>query len=61
MPKIPKGVSKKTFHNPNARDASSNLVFEELSQNPCVMLVLEVLHICPSQTDALLLAIGIMD
>ena len=47
MPKIPKGVFKNTFHNPNVRAASNYSVIEDLAQNPCVMLALELLHICP--------------
>ena len=43
MPKIPKGVSRKTLHNPNARDASNYSMVEDLVQTPCVMSALEVL------------------
>ena len=43
MPKIPKGVFKKTLHNPNARAASNYFVVEDLAQTPCAMLALEVL------------------
>ena len=49
MTKIPKGVFKKTLHNPNARDATNYSVVEDLSQNPCVMLTLEVLQSCPTR------------
>ena len=45
MPKIPKGVFKKTLHNPNARAASNYSVVEHLAQTPCAMSALEVLHI----------------
>ena len=31
MPKIPKGVFKKTLHNPNARDATKYSIVEDLS------------------------------
>ena len=61
MPKIPKGVFKKTFHNPNARVSSNYYVVEYLVQTPCVILEFEVLHICTSQKDELLEAIGSMD
>ena len=48
MPKIPKGVFKKTLHNPNARVASNYSVVEYLSQTPCAMSALEVLQSFPS-------------
>ena len=48
MPKIPKGVFKKAFHNPNARDASNYSVVEYLTQTPCAMSKLEVLKSCPA-------------
>ena len=43
MPKILKGVLKKTLHNPNAMAAANHSIFEYLSQTPCVMSALEVL------------------
>ena len=46
MTKIPKGVFKKTLHNPNARDAANYFVVEDLAQTPCAMLALEVLQGC---------------
>ena len=61
MPKIPKGVFKKTLHNPNSRAASNYSVFEDLAQTPCAMSTLKVLQSCPSQRDALLVAVGSMD
>ena len=61
MPKIPKGVFKKTLHNPNARAASNYSMVEDLSQTLCAMLALEVLQSCPAQRDALLAALGSMD
>ena len=61
MPKILKGVFKKTLHNPNARSASNYSVVEDLAQTPCAMLSLEVLQSCPTQRDALLVALGSMD
>ena len=47
MPKIPKGVFKKTYHNPNARVSPKYSVMEDLAQNPCAMSTLEVLQSCP--------------
>ena len=43
MPKIAKGVFKKTLHNPNARASSNYSVVEDLAQTPCAMSNLEVL------------------
>ena len=43
IPNIPKGVFKKTLHNPNARAASNYSLVEYLAQNPCAMSALEVL------------------
>ena len=43
MLKIPKGIFKKTLHNPNARAASNYSVVEDLAQTPCAMSALEVL------------------
>ena len=61
MSKIPKGVFKKTLHNPNARASSNYSVVEELAQTHCAMLALEVLQSCPAQRDALLAALGSME
>ena len=61
MPKILKGVFKKTLHNPNARATSNYSVVEDLAQTPCAMLDLEVLQSCLAQRDALLAALGSMD
>src|SRR5882757_9400909 len=61
MPKIPKGVFKKTLHNPNARAASNYSVVEDLAQTSCAMSALEVLQSCPAQRDTLLAALGNMD
>ena len=44
MPKIPKGVFKKTLHNPNARASSKYFVVEDLAETPCAMSNLEVLQ-----------------
>ena len=40
MPKISKGVFKKTLHNPNARATSNYSVVEDLAQTPCAMSAL---------------------
>ena len=48
MPKIPKGVFKKTLHNPNARDVANYSIVEDLAQTPCVISALEVLQSCPA-------------
>ena len=61
MPKIPKGVLKKTLHNPNARAAENYSVVKYLAKNPCAMSALELLQSCPAQRDALLAALGSMD
>ena len=61
MPKIPKGVFKKTLHNPNSRAAVNYSVVEDLSQTPSAMSALEVLQSSPTQRDALLAALGSMD
>ena len=61
MPKILKGVFKKTLHNPNARAASNYSMVENLSQTPCAMSSLEVLQRYPAQRDALLEALVSMD
>ena len=57
MSKIPKGVLKKTLHNPNARAASNYSVVEDLAQTLCAMSALEVLQSCLAQRDALLAAL----
>ena len=61
MPKIPKGVFKKTLHNPNARATSNYSMVEYLAQTPCAMSALKVLQSCPTQWDALLAALGSME
>ena len=58
MPKIPKGVFKKTLHNPNAGAAANYSIVEDLAQTPCAMSALEVLQSCPTQRDALLADLG---
>ena len=60
-PHIPKGVLKHSRHNPNARAAQNYFVVEDLGQTPCVIYALEVLQSCPSQSKALLSALGVND
>jgi hypothetical protein len=55
---IPKGVFKKSSHNPNARATQNYSVVEDLSQTPCTMSSLEVLQSCPSQRKAMLATLG---
>ena len=43
MSKIPKGVFKKTLHNPNSRAVENYSVVEDLAKNPSAMSALEVL------------------
>jgi hypothetical protein len=40
MSHIPKGVYKRSLHNPNARSAPNYSIFEDLAQTPCEMLAL---------------------
>ena len=61
MLEIPKGVFKKTYHNPNVRVSPNYSIVEDLAQNPCTMSSLELLQSYPSQRNALLEAIGIID
>ena len=61
MPKIPKGVFKKKFHNPNARVSSNYCLVEDLSQTPCEISALKVLQSFPTKRDALITSIGSMD
>ena len=61
MPKILKGIFKKSFHNPNSRDSSKYYVVEYLAQTPFAMSALEVLQSFLAQQDALLEALGSMD
>ena len=61
MLKIPKGVFKKTLHNPKARATANYSVVEYLAQTPCAMSALEVLQSYRAQQDALLAALGSMD
>jgi hypothetical protein len=57
-PRIPKGVLKRSTHNPNARYAQNYFIVEDLGQTPCAMSSLEVLQMCPSHRNALLSALG---
>ena len=58
-PCIPKGVLKRSGHNPNARATQNYSVVEDLGHTPCVISALEVLQSCPSQMKALLSALGV--
>ena len=58
-PRIPKGVLKRSGHNPNARATQNYSVVEDLGHTPCAMYALEVLQSCPSQRKALLSALGV--
>jgi hypothetical protein len=60
-PRIPKGVLKRSTHNPNARAAQNYSIVEDLGQTPCAMSALEVLQTCPSQRNALLSALGALE
>ena len=60
-PHIPKGILKRSGHNPYARAAQSYSVVEDLGHTPCAMSALEVLQSCPSQRKALLSALGVND
>ena len=55
-PRIPKGVLKRSRHNPNAQAAQNYSVVEDLGHTLCAMSALEVLPSCPSQRKALLSA-----
>jgi hypothetical protein len=46
--RIPKGVLKRSTHNPNARAANNYSIVEDLGQTPCAMSTLEVLQMCSS-------------
>ena len=58
-PRIPKGVLKRSGHNPNARATKNYSVVEDLGHTPCAMSALEVLQSFPSQRKALLSALGV--
>ena len=57
----PKGVMKRTVHNPNPRVAQNYNIVEDLAQAPCAMSTLEVLQSCPPQQKALLDSLGAVD
>jgi hypothetical protein len=61
LPRIPKGVLKRSTHNPNARTTHNYSIVEDLGQTPCAMLALEVLQMCPSQRNVLLYALGALE
>lgn len=59
--KPPKGVVHKSTFNPCARVAQDYNIVEDLGQSPSAMSALEVLQNCPSQKQALLSAIAVID
>jgi len=61
IPRIPKGSTKRSTINPNARAAQNYSIVEDMAQIPCAMLALEVFQSCPTQRSALLLEIGAID
>ena len=58
-PHIPKGVLKRSGHNPNAQAAHNYSVVKDLGHTPCAMSALEVLQSCPLQRKALFSALGV--
>jgi hypothetical protein len=48
LPHIPKGVLKRSTHNPNVRAAQNYSIVEDLGQTLCALSALEVLQTCPS-------------
>jgi hypothetical protein len=60
-PRIPKGVLKRSTHNPNARATHNYSIVEDLGQTPCAMSDLEVLQTRPSQRNALLSMLGALE
>ena len=56
-PRIPKGVLKRSGHNPNSQATQNYSFVEDLGHTPCAMSRLEVLQSCPSQRKALLSAL----
>jgi len=48
MTRIPKGLSKKSSYNLNARVSLNYSIMEDLEQIPCAMFALEVLKSFPS-------------
>jgi hypothetical protein len=61
LPHIPKGVLKRSSHNPNARATQNYSIVKDLGQTPCVMSALEVLQTCPTQRNAFLSSLGALD
>jgi hypothetical protein len=57
----PKGILRRTTHNPNTRASHNYSIVEDLAQAPCAMSVLEVLQSFPTQWKSLLSAIGGVD
>ena len=57
----PKGLIRKSFHNPSVCIAQHYNIVEDLAHAPCAMLTLEVLKNYPSQRQTLLSALGAFD
>ena len=57
-PRNPKGVLKRSGHNPNARAAQNYSIVKDLGHTPCAMSALEVLQSCLSQSKEYLSALG---
>ena len=58
---MPKGSSKCSTINLNAKAAENYSIIEDLAKSPCAMLALEVLQSCLAQRSALLTTIGAVD
>jgi hypothetical protein len=56
-----KGVLKFSTYNPNSKASHNYSIFEYLGQNPCAILALDVLHMCPLEKNALLSILGDLD
>jgi hypothetical protein len=57
----PKGVLRRSMHNPNAQATHNYSIVEDLAQAPCVMSTLEVLQSFLVQCKELLTTIGGVD
>jgi hypothetical protein len=59
--RIPCMPLRHNVHNPHARETHNYSLFDDLSQSPTTMYVLEVLQTFPSQCKSLLSALGAVD
>jgi hypothetical protein len=48
LPRILKGVLKRSMLNPNARVSKNYSIIEDMGQTHCAMSAMEVLQTCPS-------------